>query len=119
VFKNIGEQLLTCFKTNIRDNPIGDTLPQGVPGRKPVSDDMKVRLASAPTPTLSRSETETDETAVPNFRGMTIREVVNKSKEKGIEVRIIGSGWAIAQQPAAGMPTPNGRLCTVTFGMGS
>lgn len=119
VFKNIGEQLLTCFKTNIRENPIGDTLPQGVPGRQPVSDDMKVRLASAPTPTLGRSETETDETAVPNFRGMTIREVVNKSKEKGIEVRIIGSGWAIAQQPAAGMPTPNGRLCTVTFGMGS
>jgi len=119
VFKNIGEQLLTCFKTNIRENPIGDTLPQGVPGRQPVSDDMKVRLASAPTPALGRSETETDETAVPNFRGMTIREVVNKSKEKGIEVRIIGSGWAIAQQPAAGMPTPNGRLCTVTFGMGS
>ena len=119
VFKNIGEQLLTCFKTNIRENPIGDTLPQGVPEGKPVSGDMKVRLASVPAPPIDRSGTETDETAVPNFRGMTIREVVKKSKEKGIEVRVIGSGWAIAQQPAAGMPAPEDRLCTVTFGMGS
>jgi len=109
VFKNIGEQLLTCFKTNIRENPIG----------KPVSGDMKVRLATVPAPPTDRSGTETDETAVPNFRGMTIREVVKKSKEKGIEVRVIGSGWAIAQQPAAGMPAPEDRLCTVTFGMGS
>ena len=119
VFKNIGEQLLTCFKTNIRENPIGDTLPQGVPEGKPVSGDMKVRLASVPAPPTDRSGTETDETAIPNFRGMTIREVVKKSKEKGIEVRVIGSGWAIAQQPAAGMPAPEDRLCTVTFGMGS
>jgi cell division protein FtsI (penicillin-binding protein 3) len=95
VFKNIGEQLLTCFKTNIRENPIPEVPP------------------------TDRSGTETDETAVPNFRGMTIREVVKKSKEKGIEVRVIGSGWAIAQQPAAGMPAPEDRLCTVTFGMGS
>ncbi|MEK7827185.1 MAG: penicillin-binding transpeptidase domain-containing protein, partial [Thermodesulfobacteriota bacterium] len=112
VFKNIGEQLLTCFKTNIRENPIPE---EG----KPVSGDMKVRLASVPAPPTDRSGTETDETAVPNFRGMTIREVVKKSKEKGIEVRVIGSGWAIAQQPAAGMPAPEDRLCTVTFGMGS
>lgn len=94
-------------------------MPQGVPKEKPVIDDLKVRLASVPAPPTDRSETETDETAVPNFRGMTIREVVRKSKEKGIEVRVIGSGWAIAQQPAAGMPAPEDRLCTVTFGMGS
>ena len=112
VFKNIGEQLLTCFKTNIRENPVSE---EG----KPVSGDMKVRLASVPASPTDQSGTETDEAAVPNFRGMTIREVVKKSKEKGIEVRVIGSGWAIAQQPAAGMPAPEDRLCTVTFGMGS
>ncbi len=32
---------------------------------------------------------------------------------------IIGSGWATAQQPAAGTPAPENRLCTVTFSMGS
>ncbi len=121
VFRNIGEQLLTRFKTDIRENPVGDTLPQGVPDEKPVSGDMNVRLVSirAPLTELPGTETELDEAAVPDFRGMTIREVVKKSKEKGIEVRVIGSGWAIAQKPVAGMPAPEDRLCTVTFGMGS
>jgi hypothetical protein len=50
---------------------------------------------------------------------MSIREVIRKSKEKGLEVRISGSGWATAQQPAAGQPAPENRLCTVTFSMGS
>jgi hypothetical protein len=50
---------------------------------------------------------------------MTIREVMKKSREKGIDIRIVGSGWAISQQPEAGMPAPDDRLCTVTFGMGS
>jgi beta-lactam-binding protein with PASTA domain len=96
-------------------------LPQGVPEEKTVSGDMNVRLVSIPAPltVLQGIEIEPDETAVPDFRGMTIREVVKKSKERGIEVRVIGSGWAIAQKPAAGMPAPEDRLCTVTFGMGS
>jgi cell division protein FtsI (penicillin-binding protein 3) len=50
---------------------------------------------------------------------MTIRDVLRKAKEKGIEVRVIGSGWATAQQPAAGLPAPENRLCTVTFSMGT
>jgi cell division protein FtsI (penicillin-binding protein 3) len=112
VFKNIGEQLLTCFRTNIRENAVPD---EG----KPVSGDMKVSLASAPAPLMDRTAMESDDTVVPNFRGMTIREVLKKSKEKGIEVRVIGSGWATAQHPAAGIPALESRLCTVTFGMGS
>lgn len=119
VFKSIGEQLLTCFKTNIRENATGDNLPQGLPAGKPVSGEMRVRLASVAAPAAEQPATETDETSVPNFRGMTIREAIKKSKEKGIEIRVVGSGWAVAQQPAAGKPAPEDRLCTVTFGMGS
>lgn len=111
VFKSIGEQLLTCFRTNIRENA-------GPEEGKPIGDDMKVRLASTQE-VLANTETDTDETLMPNFRGMTIREVLKKSKEKGIEVRVIGSGWATIQQPAAGIPAPRDRICTVTFGMGS
>jgi cell division protein FtsI (penicillin-binding protein 3) len=112
VFKNIGEQLLTCFKTNIRENYEPEN-------EKPLSDDMKVRLISTPAPLTDNTGMETDDTVVPNFRGMTIREVLKKSKEKGIDIRVVGSGWATAQQPAAGMPAPEDCLCTVTFGMGS
>ncbi|MCE5265632.1 MAG: PASTA domain-containing protein [Deltaproteobacteria bacterium] len=112
VFKNIGEQLLTCFRTNIRENAILEEV-------KPVSGDMQVSLASAAAPLTAPTVVESDDSVVPDFRGMTIREVLKKSKEKGIEVRVIGSGWAIAQNPAAGISRPEKRLCTVTFGMGS
>ena len=79
---------------------------------------MKVRLVSTQE-LLVDTEADTNETLMPNFLGMTIREVLKKSKEKGMEVRVIGSGWAIAQQPVAGTLVPADRLCTVTFGMGS
>jgi cell division protein FtsI (penicillin-binding protein 3) len=113
VFKNIGEQLLTCFRTNIRRDPAPEEPAIGAGG-------INVSLASAvPAPVPEVVATEEDVARMPNFRGMTIREVLKKSKEKGISVRVIGSGWAISQHPAAGISTPEGRLCTVTFSMGS
>ncbi len=111
VFRDIGEQLLTRFRTNIRDNPVPEEEKPGV--------DMKVKLASAPAPLAVQTAMEADDTLIPDFRGMTIREVLKKSKEKGLEVQVIGSGWATAQKPAAGRPAPENRLCTVTFSMGS
>lgn len=112
VFRNIGEQILTRFKTNIRVNPSPEE-------EKAIDDDIKLRLVSAPAPLMEKAALEADESALPDFRGMTIRDVLRKAREKGIEVRVIGSGWATAQQPAAGQPAPENRLCTVTFGMGS
>lgn len=110
VFREIGEQLLTRFKTNIR-NPIQEEEKPGV--------DMKVKLASAPAPQAVQAPMEADDTRIPDFRGMSIREVLRKSKEKGLDVQIIGSGWATAQKPAASHPAPENRLCTVTFSLGS
>ncbi len=110
VFKEIGEQLLTRFKTNIR-NPVLDEEKPGV--------DMKVKLVSAPVPQAVQTPIEENDTRIPDFRGMSIREVLRKSKEKGLDVQIIGSGWATAQKPAAGHPAPENRLCTVTFSLGS
>jgi cell division protein FtsI (penicillin-binding protein 3) len=111
VFREIGEQLLTRFRTNIRDNPIRD---EEHPGER-----MKVNLASASAPLAVHKAMETDDFLIPDFRGMTIREVLKKSKEKGLEVQVVGSGWATVQRPAAGLPLPTDRLCTVTFSMGS
>ena len=110
VFREIGEQILTRFKTNIR-NPIQDEEKPGV--------DMKVKLASAPALQAVQATMEVDDTRIPDFRGMSIREVLRKSKEKGLDVQIIGSGWATEQKPAAGRPAPENRLCTVTFNLGS
>jgi cell division protein FtsI (penicillin-binding protein 3) len=111
VFRDIGEQILTRFRTNIRVNTPWEEEKPGA--------EMKVRLVSAPAPLTVPEALEADDALVPDFRGMSIREVIRKSKEKGLEVRISGSGWATAQQPAAGHPAPENRLCTVTFSMGS
>ena len=111
VFRVIGEQLLTRFRTNIRDNPIREE-------ENPVVK-MKVNLASASAPLAVHKTMEADDSLIPDFRGMTILEVLKKSKEKGLEVQVVGSGWATAQRPVAGLPVPKDRLCTVTFSMGS
>ncbi len=111
VFRNIGEQILTCFKTNIRENP-------AVEEEKPAAD-LKVRLVSAPAPLAVPETVDMDDNRIPDFRGMSIREVLKKSKEKGLEVEIVGSGWAASQKPAPGLPAPENRLCRVTFSTGS
>ncbi|MDP1992800.1 MAG: penicillin-binding transpeptidase domain-containing protein [Syntrophales bacterium] len=111
VFRDIGEQILTRFKTNIRGNPLPEEEKRGV--------DMKLKLASAPAPQAAQASMEEDDTRIPDFRGMSIREVLRKSKEKGLDVQIIGSGWATEQKPAAGRPAPENHVCTVTFSLGS
>jgi len=110
VFRKIGEQLLTCYKTNIRENPAGE---EGHPDA-----DMRVKLASAPA-IEAPSTAEAEDDRIPDFRGMSIREVLKRSQEKGLDIQIIGSGWATMQRPAAGRPAPESRLCTVTFSTGS
>jgi len=112
VFKNIGEQLITAFKTNIKRNPEPEEI-------NPLDNNIGLKFVSTPT-TLSRAEeTEIDEKIIPNFRGLTIREVLKKSRERGIDIRVVGSGWAAEQSPAAGMPLPENTICTVTFKAGS
>ncbi len=111
VFREIGEQILTRFKTNIRDNPLVEEERPGM--------DMKLKLASAPAPQAVQASSDEDDTRIPDFRGMSIREVLKKSKEKGLDIQIIGSGWATTQQPEAGRPASGNRLCTVTFSLGS
>jgi cell division protein FtsI (penicillin-binding protein 3) len=108
VFRDIGEKLLTCFRTNIRPTAPAEEEKPGV--------GLKVQLASAP---LMLPAPETDASLVPDFRGMTIREVLRKSKEMGLVVQIVGSGWAAAQRPAAGTRPPENRRCIVTFSTGS
>jgi cell division protein FtsI (penicillin-binding protein 3) len=113
VFKNIGEQLLTCFKTNIQRNPEPD---MDIEIQK---NSIGLKFVSAPASLTGVAEMETDETTMPDFRGLTIREALKKSRERGIDIRVVGSGWAAEQKPAAGMPLLKENICTVTFKTGS
>ncbi len=106
VFKSIGEQILNCFKTNIRETPIFE---QGKPN--------KVQLISAQETIFARSVDNNDESAVPDFHGLTIRDAMKKAKAKSIELKVSGNGWAVRQYPPAGVVLGEDRVCNVVFEM--
>ena len=53
---------------------------------------------------------------VPNFRGKSVRDVIQESAALGIPVEFTGSGIARAQIPAPGETLPLGRTVRVEFG---
>lgn len=104
VFKKIGEQILNCFKTNIRETPVFE------------KDKMeKVQLVSAEQTIIPQNDEVSDESSMPNFLGLTIREAMKKAKAESIELKISGNGWAVRQYPPAHTPLGNERLCNVVF----
>ena len=50
---------------------------------------------------------------IPDVRGMSIRMAMNKLYEAGIDVKIKGSGFVIAQYPRAGKGVKNGERCII------
>ncbi len=112
VFKNIAEQILTCFKTHIRENPVYE--------EDNINRDGKIRqVAAVPAMDLGKNkQNQFDESMMPDFRGLTIRQAIRKAKESGIELQIVGNGWAVNQAPAPGVTIGEPRYCTVSFSTG-
>jgi cell division protein FtsI (penicillin-binding protein 3) len=112
VFKNIAEQILTCFKTHIRENPVYE--------EDNINRDGKIRqVSTGPVIDLRKNEqNQFDESMMPDFRGLTIRQALRRAKERGIVLRIIGNGWAVNQAPAPGVSIDEQRYCTVSFSAG-
>ncbi|MDO9528513.1 MAG: penicillin-binding transpeptidase domain-containing protein [Syntrophales bacterium] len=62
--------------------------------------------------------TSSDESTMPDFRGMSIRNALKLSQERGIGLKIVGSGWAVKQNPLPGVPAESNESCTVSFSTG-
>jgi len=108
VFKNIGEQILTCFRSPLRQNAL--PLPQeevNKTGLQLVSNGATVMGGNLPA--------DEPESVMPDFRHMTIKEVLKRAKGRGIEIKALGSGWAVSQEPAAGTPIGDFPSCAVSF----
>lgn len=103
VFKNIGEQILNCFKTNIRETPVFE------------KDTNKVQLVSAQQTLIPQNAAGEDESTMPDFSGLTIREAMKKAKAESIELKISGNGWAVRQYPQAHAMFGDERVCNVVF----
>jgi cell division protein FtsI (penicillin-binding protein 3) len=104
VFKKIGEQILNCFKTNIRETPIFEK-----------DKTERIQLVSAQKTIVPQVAEANDESSMPNFLGLTIREAMKKAKAESIELKVSGNGWAVRQYPQAHTPLGNERLCNVVF----
>jgi cell division protein FtsI (penicillin-binding protein 3) len=104
VFKNIGEQILNCFKTNIRENPIFEK-----------DKTNKVQLISTQQALTLQNVASDDESIMPDFIGLTIRDALKKAKAGSIELKVSGKGWAVHQHPQAGTRLGEERLCNVAF----
>jgi len=107
VFKKIGEQILNCFKTNIRETPVFE------------KDTNKVQLVSAQQTLTPQNIDDDDDSTMPDFSGLTIREAMKKAKAESIELKISGNGWAVRQYPQAHTPFGDERVCNVVFEVGS
>ena len=64
---------------------------------------------------ISETPPAYDGPVAPKFTGMTEREVVQFSAEKGLLVEVTGHGMAVDQNPAPGAPLPPGERIRVKF----
>ncbi|MDI6727024.1 MAG: PASTA domain-containing protein, partial [Smithellaceae bacterium] len=95
----------------------GDLTPERIEN---ISPDIKLKLVASHGALAGTNlmKDETDDRSMPHFRGMTIREVLRIGREKGIEVKIVGSGWAVHQDPSAGATLGDTPRCQVSFSPG-
>ncbi len=117
VFKNIGEQILNSYKTHIREQ-------YRIEERDIVPRKEAVQLVSAPAPPVMAMKGATvsdnggEDAVMPDFRGLTIRDALRKARGKNIEIKVVGHGWAVAQEPSPGTPLAGVSSCTITFNTG-
>ncbi len=59
---------------------------------------------------------ENDGLIMPNFKGMSYRQVLRAMQEKKLNLKLSGSGHAVDQYPAAGKSIPYGKEAWIKFG---
>lgn len=85
--------------------------PDEIPAARPGTDPA----ASSPAPTPKTAAARVASPTVPDFRGKSMRSVVEESAASGIDVMIEGSGVARAQVPLPGSPLRQGEQVRIVF----
>jgi len=108
VFRNIGDQILNCFKTNIRETPVFE--PQKINNLQLVAAEKSL------VEDVTADEMD-DASRLPDFKGLTIREALKTAQSRSIELQVSGSGWAVSQIPGPGSVLGDERVCKIIFEM--
>lgn len=134
VFKEIAAQSLRVMGYYPQQElPKDKNMP--VQAKKPTSaKDAKMAKATPapapapvapPAPTLAQllpgkvKESKEPPTVMPDLRGCTIRQVLDKLKRTGLKYRVEGSGIAVSQDPSPGTAITPGATCLVKFNSNS
>jgi cell division protein FtsI (penicillin-binding protein 3) len=116
VFSQVGKWALNTMRVN-PDAPIDSkktVMEAKAKNPEPPSKANVVKKAIAEE--AEPESTETDQAnLVPDFSGQTIRQVIQKGKQLGLDVIVDGTGTAIAQYPQAGSPLSGITFIKVTF----
>lgn len=102
VFREVAQQIIRCF-----DNGIGEQEYATEQG------DMEIKKASVEEMILEKTDDE--KSRIPDFTGKTMGEVVRIARERNLDVRLTGSGWAVRQKPAPGAHCADHAMCAVLF----
>ncbi len=105
VFKNISEQILRCFGSSIGE---GEFIAENI--------NMEMKNVSAPEVIIGH--TAMDESTMPDFTGMTMRDVLRIAGEMDMDLRLTGSGWVVSQKPVPGSPISGQLHCSVLLSPG-
>ncbi|MDD5723098.1 MAG: penicillin-binding transpeptidase domain-containing protein [Syntrophales bacterium] len=109
VFRRVSEQILSCSSgsMDVRESAASEE-----------SGEAQIIQASTTMTDISYQATNDDESAIPDFGGMSLREVLKLAQSRGMEVKTAGSGWAMSQNPAPGVPIKKNQPCYVLFNRG-
>ena len=108
VFKEVSEQILRCFNNSMELREVA---------ANENNEGVRIIQASTDRETIYH-DTKVDESIIPDFEGMSMREVLKISQNRGIDIRIAGSGWAVSQNPAPGVRIEENLPCYVLFDQG-
>jgi cell division protein FtsI (penicillin-binding protein 3) len=114
-FKNISEQVLCRLDRNIEIKRVEKEAELKKVASKQAHPDA-ADIVQAASIEIIPSYDPADTSLIPDFTGMSLRDVLALCRERGIKTRISGSGWAVNQDPAPGMPIDDNRPCFILFG---
>ncbi len=110
------DQSLPLPKPNLKMASIGseDFMPNATPVQ-PLTELAASRPAKDEKPGILSIQVEDESVVLPDFRGLSKRNVLDRCMELGIHLKASGAGKAILQSPLPGTRIPPGATCNVTF----
>ena len=96
-----------CIRDRCFDN--------GISEQEYATDQGNVEIKKTSVEEMMIHQADDGKSRVPDFTGKTMGEVVRIARERNIEVRLTGSGWAVKQKPAPGTYGADQTVCAVLF----